>query len=30
MTQRWVAGHLPQRPERAHKGDFGRLLVVAG
>ena len=30
LTERWVAGHLPQRPERAHKGDFGRLLVVAG
>jgi NAD(P)H-hydrate epimerase len=30
LTQRWVAGHLPQRPARAHKGDFGRLLVVAG
>lgn len=30
ITQRWVARHLPSRPERAHKGDFGRLLVVAG
>ena len=30
LTQRWVAGHLPERPARAHKGDFGRLLVVAG
>lgn len=30
LTQRWVAAHLPQRPARAHKGDFGRLLVVAG
>ncbi len=30
ITQRWVARHLPARPERAHKGDFGRLLVVAG
>lgn len=30
ITQRWVAGHLPPRPERAHKGDFGRVLVVAG
>lgn len=30
ITQRWVAGHLPPRPERAHKGVFGRLLVVAG
>jgi hydroxyethylthiazole kinase-like uncharacterized protein yjeF len=30
LTQRWVADHLPARPARAHKGDFGRLLVVAG
>lgn len=30
ITQRWVARNLPPRPERAHKGDFGRLLVVAG
>ena len=30
LTQRWVADHLPERPARAHKGDFGRLLVVAG
>ena len=30
LTQSWVAEHLPQRPDRAHKGDFGRLLVVAG
>ncbi|MEO6578036.1 MAG: NAD(P)H-hydrate dehydratase [Candidatus Limnocylindria bacterium] len=30
LTQRWVATHLPSRPARAHKGDFGRLLVVAG
>lgn len=30
LTQRWVAGHLPERPARAHKSDFGRLLVVAG
>jgi hydroxyethylthiazole kinase-like uncharacterized protein yjeF len=30
ITQRWVAEHLLPRPERAHKGDFGRLLVVAG
>jgi len=30
LTQRWVAGHLPDRPLLAHKGDFGRLLVVAG
>lgn len=30
LTPRWVAEHLPPRPARAHKGDFGRLLVVAG
>jgi hydroxyethylthiazole kinase-like uncharacterized protein yjeF len=30
ITQRWVARHLPQRNARAHKGDHGRLLVVAG
>jgi len=30
ITQRWVARHLPPRPVRGHKGDFGRLLVVAG
>jgi hydroxyethylthiazole kinase-like uncharacterized protein yjeF len=30
LTQRWVAERLPRRPERAHKGDFGRVLVVAG
>jgi ADP-dependent NAD(P)H-hydrate dehydratase / NAD(P)H-hydrate epimerase len=30
ITQRWVARHLPPRGERSHKGDFGRLLVVAG
>ena len=30
ITQRWVSRHLPPRPARAHKGDFGRLLVLAG
>lgn len=30
LTQRWVAERLPPRPSRAHKGTFGRLLVVAG
>lgn len=30
ITQRWVARHLPPRPEHAHKGDFGRVLVIAG
>lgn len=26
----WVREHLPERPDRAHKGVFGRVLVVAG
>lgn len=30
LTQRWVAERLPDRPARAHKGTFGRLLIVAG
>ena len=30
LTQRWVAQRLPPRPVRAHKGTFGRLLIVAG
>src|SRR5688500_18508992 len=30
ITQRWVARHLPARPVGAHKGDFGRVLVLAG
>lgn len=30
ITQRWVAERLPPRSARAHKGSFGRLLVVAG
>src|SRR5574338_836048 len=30
LTQRWVASRLPARPPRAHKGTFGRVLVVAG
>ena len=30
LTQRWVAEHLPPRPEQSHKGDFGRLMIVAG
>jgi len=30
IDQRWVAEHLPARPARAHKGSFGRLLVIAG
>ena len=27
---RWVAEQLPDRPHDAHKGTFGRVLVVAG
>ncbi|MDP9467706.1 MAG: NAD(P)H-hydrate dehydratase [Chloroflexota bacterium] len=30
LTQGWVAKRLPPRPVRAHKGSFGRLLIVAG
>lgn len=30
ITQRWVSQRLPPRSDHAHKGDFGRLLVVAG
>lgn len=30
LTQGWVAERLPERPPRAHKGTFGRLLIVAG
>lgn len=30
LTQGWVAKRLPPRPSRAHKGTFGRLLIVAG
>jgi hydroxyethylthiazole kinase-like uncharacterized protein yjeF len=30
LTQGWVAERLPVRPSRAHKGTFGRLLIVAG
>lgn len=30
LTQGWVAKRLPPRPLRAHKGTFGRLLIVAG
>jgi ADP-dependent NAD(P)H-hydrate dehydratase / NAD(P)H-hydrate epimerase len=26
----WVAEHLPERPERAHKGTFGRVLIAGG
>ena len=30
VTPRWVREHLPARPLNAHKGTFGRVLVVAG
>ena len=30
LTPGWVAERLPARPSRAHKGTFGRLLIVAG
>jgi hydroxyethylthiazole kinase-like uncharacterized protein yjeF len=30
MTARWARSALPQRPAGAHKGTFGRALVVAG
>lgn len=30
ITRRWLEEHLPPRDDRAHKGDFGRMLVVAG
>ena len=30
ITPRWVASNLPPRPAHAHKGDFGRVLVVGG
>jgi hydroxyethylthiazole kinase-like uncharacterized protein yjeF len=30
MTPKWAAGMLPSRPLNAHKGTFGRALIVAG
>ena len=30
MTARWARSVLPERPPGAHKGTFGRALVVAG
>ena len=30
MTDAWACGLLPRRPAAAHKGTFGRTLIVAG
>jgi hydroxyethylthiazole kinase-like uncharacterized protein yjeF len=30
LSNEWVAEHLPARSAQAHKGTFGRLLIVAG
>jgi len=30
ITERWARETLPQRPLNAHKGSFGRVLVIAG
>lgn len=30
LDRDWVAARLPARPARAHKGSFGRVLIVAG
>jgi NAD(P)H-hydrate epimerase len=30
LTRRWVQEHLPERPDDAHKGTFGSVMVVAG
>ncbi|MBI4216393.1 MAG: NAD(P)H-hydrate dehydratase [Chloroflexi bacterium] len=30
VSPEWVRTHLPLRPQDAHKGSFGRVLVVAG
>ncbi|MCX6021668.1 MAG: NAD(P)H-hydrate dehydratase [Chloroflexi bacterium] len=30
ITRAWAAAQLPARPRDAHKGSFGRVLVVAG
>ncbi|MEO6197504.1 MAG: NAD(P)H-hydrate dehydratase, partial [Dehalococcoidia bacterium] len=30
LTRRWAQKHLPERPEGAHKGTFGSVMVVAG
>ena len=30
MTDEWARASLPERPQAAHKGTFGRALIVAG
>lgn len=30
ISEEWLRTHVPPRAARAHKGDFGRVLVVAG
>ncbi|MBA7504047.1 Bifunctional NAD(P)H-hydrate repair enzyme Nnr [subsurface metagenome] len=30
ITERWARETLPQRPLNAHKGSFGKVLVIAG
>lgn len=30
LTKEWVAKRLPERPEDANKGTFGKVLVIAG
>jgi NAD(P)H-hydrate epimerase len=30
LTPEWVTSRLPERPPDAHKGTFGRLLIIAG
>ncbi|HNP08198.1 MAG TPA: NAD(P)H-hydrate dehydratase [Cyclobacteriaceae bacterium] len=30
VERKWVKQHLPKRKEFAHKGDFGRALLIAG
>lgn len=30
ITHHWLATHLSSRDELAHRGDFGRVLVIAG